>query len=110
MFQAFWTGTPSCVSRRAAPGLETRAILNGTSYMGESLCSPSLESTRLRTRSPTSSVLERMLRQWYRRSAYWYLAALNAALRRCSSPNTRSIPAWHPTAFHRTPGPVWSDA
>ena len=23
MFQAFWTGTPSCVSRRVAAGLET---------------------------------------------------------------------------------------
>ena len=69
MFQVFWVGTLSCVSMRAAPGLETRAILNGPSHMGESLCSPSLESTRLRTRSPTSNVLERTLRQWYRRSA-----------------------------------------
>ena len=48
MFQAFWMGTPSCVSRRAAPGLETWATLNGPSHMGESLCSPSLESTRRR--------------------------------------------------------------
>ena len=79
MFEAFWMGTPSRVSRRAAPGLETRAILNGPSHMGESLCSPSLESTRLRTRSPTSNVLERTLRQWYRRSAYWYLAARSEA-------------------------------
>ena len=79
MFQAFWMGIPSCVSRRAAPGLETWTTLNGPSYMGESLCSPSLERTRLRTRSPTSSVLERMLRQWYRCSACWYLAALSAA-------------------------------
>ena len=63
MFQAFWMGIPSYVSRHAVPGLETRAILNGPSHMGESLCSPSLESTRLRTRSPTSSVLERTLRQ-----------------------------------------------
>ena len=79
MFQAFWMGTPSCVSRRAALGLETRAILNGPSHMGESLCSPSLESTRLRTRSPTSNVLERMLWQWYCRSAYWYLTARSEA-------------------------------
>ena len=40
MFQAFWMGIQSCVSRRAAPGLETQAILNGPSHMGESLCSP----------------------------------------------------------------------
>ena len=53
MFQAFWMGTPSRVSRRAAPGLETWTTLNGPSHMGESFCSPSLESTRLRTRSPT---------------------------------------------------------
>ena len=79
MFQAFWTGTPSCVSRRAAPGLETRAILNEPSHMGESICSPSLESTRLRTRLPTSSILERTLRQWYRRNACWYLAAQSEA-------------------------------
>ena len=63
MFQAFWMGGPSYVSRRTAPGLETWAILNGPSHMGESLCSPSLESTHRRTRSPTSSVLERTLRQ-----------------------------------------------
>ena len=63
MFQAFWMGIPSCVSKRAAPGLETREILNGPSHMGESLCNPSLESTRLRTRLPTSNVLERMLQQ-----------------------------------------------
>ena len=69
MFQAFWMGTPSYISRRTAPGLETWATLNGPSHMGESLCNPSLERTRLRTRSPASSVLERMLRQWYRRSA-----------------------------------------
>ena len=62
MFQAFWMGTPSCIYRRAAPGLETRSILNGPSHMGESLCNPSLERTRLRTRSHASSVLERMLR------------------------------------------------
>ena len=79
MFQAFWMGIPSCVSRRATPGLETRAILNGPSHMGESLCSPSLASTRLKTRSPTSSVLERMLRQWYRHSACWYLTARSEA-------------------------------
>ena len=79
MFQAFWMGIPSCISRRAAPGLETRAILNGPSYMGTSLCIPSLESTRLRTRSPTSSILKRTLRQWYRRSACWYLAARSEA-------------------------------
>ena len=36
MFQAFWMGIPSCVSRRVAPGLETREILNGPSHMGES--------------------------------------------------------------------------
>ena len=92
MFQAFWMGIPCCVSRRAAPGLETWMTLNGPSHMGESLCNLSLERTRLRTRSPTSSVLERTLRQWYRRSACWYLATLNAASRRRSSPNTRSIP------------------
>ena len=59
MFQAFWMGIPSYVSRRAPPVLETRAILNGPSHMGESLCNPSL--ARLRTRSPTSSILERRL-------------------------------------------------
>ena len=64
MFQAFWIGIPSCVSRRVAPGLETWTTLNGPSHMGESLC------CCLRTRSPASSVLERMLGQWYRRSAY----------------------------------------
>ena len=79
MFQAFWMGIPSCVSRRTAPGLEMRAILNGPSHMGESLCSPSLESTLLRTRLPTSSVLERILRQWCRRSTCWYLAARSEA-------------------------------
>ena len=63
MFQAFWIGILSCVSRRVAPGLELRATLNETSHMDESLCSPSLESTHRRTRSPTSSVLERMLQQ-----------------------------------------------
>ena len=63
MFQAFWMGIPSCISRHTAPGLEMWAILNGPSHMGESLCSPSLESTRLSTRSPTSRVLGRMLRQ-----------------------------------------------
>ena len=42
MFQTFWIGILSCVSRRVAPGLEMRAILNGPSHMGESLCSPSL--------------------------------------------------------------------
>ena len=79
MFQAFWMGTLSCVSRCAAPDLETWAIINEASHMGESLCSPSLESTRLRMRSPTSNVLERMLRQWYRHSACWYLAAWSEA-------------------------------
>ena len=69
MFEAFWMGIPSCLSRRVAPGLETRAILNGPSYMGESLCNPSLENTRLRMRLPTSSILEQTLRQWYRHSA-----------------------------------------
>ncbi len=69
MFQAFWMRIPSRVSRRAAPGLETRAILNWPSHMRESLCNPSLESARLRTRSPTSSVQEKTLRQWYRCSA-----------------------------------------
>ena len=63
MFQAFWMGTPSCVSRRVAPGLETWTTLNGPSNMGESFCNHSLERTYLRTRSPASSVLERMLRQ-----------------------------------------------
>ena len=63
MFQAFWMGIPSYVSRRAALGLETRAILKGPSHMGESLCIPSLESARLRMKSPTSNVLERMLWQ-----------------------------------------------
>ena len=60
MFQAFWIGVPSCVSKRTAPGLEMWTTLNGPSHMGESLCNPSLERTRLRTRSPASSVLERM--------------------------------------------------
>ena len=69
MFQAFWMGIQSCVSRRAAPGLETWTTLNGPSHMGEILCNPSLERTRLRMRSPASSVLERMLWQWYRYSA-----------------------------------------
>ena len=63
MFHAFWMGTPSCVSRRAAPGLETWTTLNGPSHIGESLCNPSLERTRHRTRSPASSVQERMLQQ-----------------------------------------------
>ena len=63
MFQAFWMGIPSCISRRTAPGLETWEILNGPSHMGESLCSPSLESTRLRTMSTTSRVLGQILRQ-----------------------------------------------
>ena len=63
MFQVFWMGIPSCVSRCSAPGLETWVILNRPSHMGESLCRPSLESARRRTRSPTSSILERMLRQ-----------------------------------------------
>ena len=63
MSQAFWIGIPSYVSRRAAPGLETWTTLNGPSHTGESLCNPSLERTRLRTRSPVSSVLERMLQQ-----------------------------------------------
>ena len=79
MFQAFWMGIPSYVSKRTVLGLGTRAILNGPSHMGESLCSPSLESTRLRTRSPTSSILERTLRRWYRRGACWYLAARSEA-------------------------------
>ena len=35
MFQAFWIGTPSCVSRCTAPGLETWATLNGPSHMGD---------------------------------------------------------------------------
>ena len=62
MFHAFWIGVPSCVSKHTAPGLEMWTTLNGPSHMGESLCSPSLERNRLRTRSPTSSVLERTLR------------------------------------------------
>ena len=62
MFQAFWIGVPSCVSMRTALGLEMWMTLNGPSHMGESLCNPSLERTRLRTRSPASRVLERMLR------------------------------------------------
>ena len=64
MFQAFWIGVPSYISRHAGPSLETWTTLNGPSHMGESLCNPYLERTRLRTRSPVSSVLERMLRQW----------------------------------------------
>ena len=79
MFQAFWMGILSYVSRRAAPRLEIWTTLDGPSHMGESLCNPSLERTHLRTRSPTSSVLEQMLRQWYRRSAYWNLAARSEA-------------------------------
>ena len=79
MFQAFWMGTPSCVSRSAVPGLETRAILDGPSHMGESLCSTFLESTLLRTRLPTSNVLGRTLRQWHRHSACWYLVAWSEA-------------------------------
>ena len=62
MFQAFWMGTPSCISSCPTLGLETWATRNRPSHMGESLCSPYIESTRLRTRSPTSGVLERMLR------------------------------------------------
>ena len=69
MFQAFWIGIPSCVSRHTTPGLETWTTLNGPSHMGESLCNPSLERSRLRTRSPASSILEQMLQHWYRRSA-----------------------------------------
>ena len=64
MLQVFWIGVPSCISRRMAPGLEMWTTLNGPSCMGESLCNPYLERTCLRTRSPVSSVLERMLRQW----------------------------------------------
>ena len=79
MFQAFWMGIPSYISKHAVLGLDTRAILNGPSHMGESLCSPSLESTLLRTRSPTSSVLERTLRQWYHHNACWYLATRSEA-------------------------------
>ena len=79
MFEAFWMGIPSCVSRRATPGLETRAILNGPSHMGESFCSPYLKNTRLRTRLPTSNVLKQMLRQRYHRSACLYLAARSEA-------------------------------
>ena len=45
MFQVFWAGILYYVSRRVAPGLEVRATLNGPSHMGDSLCSPSLEST-----------------------------------------------------------------
>ena len=63
MFQAFWMGIASCVSRRTAPGLEMWTTLNGPSHMGESLCSPSLESTYLSMRSPTLNILGRMLRQ-----------------------------------------------
>ena len=62
MFQAFVMGTPSWVSRHAAPGLETWTTMNGPSHMGESLCGPSLENTHLRMRSPTSSILEWTLR------------------------------------------------
>mgnify|MGYP005849731505 CR=1 FL=1 len=73
MFQAFLMGIPSCVSRRAAPGLETRAILNGPSHMGESLCSfPGEHSPQ--DEVATSNVLEQTLWQWYHHSAYWYLA------------------------------------
>ena len=63
MFQAFWMGTPTSVSRRTVPGLETWETLNGPTHMGESLCSPSLESTRLSTRLATLSILERTLQQ-----------------------------------------------
>ena len=48
MFQVFWMGIPSYVSGRATPGRETWAILNGPCHMGESFCSPSIESTHLR--------------------------------------------------------------
>ena len=54
MFQAFWMGIPPCVSRRTAPGLEMWTTLNGPSHMGESLYSPSLESTYLE--SPGANV------------------------------------------------------
>ena len=40
----------------------------------------------------TSSVLERTLRKWYRRNAYWYIAARSEAPRWRSSPSIRSIP------------------
>ena len=33
MFQAFWIGIPSCVSRRATPGLETWTALDGPSHI-----------------------------------------------------------------------------
>ena len=46
---------------------------------GRELCSPSLESTHLRTRSATSNVLERTMRQSYCRSACWYLATRSKA-------------------------------
>ena len=52
MFQAFWMGILSCVSRHAMPDLETWATQNGPSHMGDSLCNPSLESTRLRQDHP----------------------------------------------------------
>ena len=48
-------------ARGARPG--DMDDLERASHMGESLCNPSLESTRLRARSSTSSVLERTLWQ-----------------------------------------------
>ena len=73
--------------------------------MGESLCSPSLQSTCLNTRSLALSVLERTLRQWYRRSACWYLVAQSEAWRRRSSPSTMSIPreaSWRASSNAKT--------
>ena len=110
MFQEFWIGAPSCVSRRTAPGLEMWTTLNGPSHMGESLCNPSLERTRLRTRSPVSSVLERMLRSGNAAAIAGTLPLLMQLRDDVPPPARDPSPAWRPAAFHRTPGPVRSDA
>ena len=67
-------GDPVLCLQEREPGVETRAILNGPSHMGESLWSPSLENIHLRRRSPTSSIRGQTLWQWYCCSACWYLA------------------------------------
>jgi hypothetical protein len=50
-------GTPLVVARWTHPGRHTSVTFKGPSQLGESLWSPSRFSTRLRTRSPTSSSL-----------------------------------------------------
>jgi hypothetical protein len=64
MFQGLGRDSPSVVTRRMHPGRHTSVTLKGPSQLGESLWSPSLFSTRLRTRSPTLSSLLCTNRWW----------------------------------------------